>query len=106
MKKYLIAATFLLAISSCRDKGKFDPLTLKQPTVQMKAVMLAPPKQNSVKFPPPVVMADDEVIGNANAKKADYAPPQENTVVKDTSKKIIKEGDIHFETKDIAKTRK
>ncbi|MFI5160288.1 MAG: DUF4349 domain-containing protein [Sphingobacteriales bacterium] len=126
MKNFLLIAVLLLSLSSCGHK-KNDSV-------------------NTVKFPPPVVMADDEVaenpptvkelevadpgvksqkgdpsadivlngpVGNADkmvdatqgfSKK--YMPASSTKTVNDTSKKITKEGDISFETKDIAATRK
>jgi hypothetical protein len=78
------------------------------------------PKQDLVLFPPPVVKADveakmsapseKELVASGNADKvktfdvALQAPSGKATI--DTSKKITKEGDIHFETADVAKTRK
>jgi len=127
MKNLLSIAVLLLLLTSCGHK-KNDPV-------------------KAVKFPPPVVMADEEVmpspptvkeleaadpgvkskmaapnedivinepVGSADMKMVEenkgfnkqYGPASSTNPVNDTSKKVIKEGDISFETKDIAYTRK
>lgn len=105
MKKYLIAGSLLALMFSCKYKD--------QEPEKMMAVQLAPPstqkatfsvEANAVKFPSPVVKPDEEV--NADAKVVDNADATTSTVVKDTSKKIIKQGDIRFEAKNISATRK
>jgi hypothetical protein len=55
---------------------------------------------DAVRFPPPVVKADAEVM----AKMADPAPAEQP--ITDTAKKIIKTGDISFETDNVNATRK
>jgi len=55
---------------------------------------------NEVRFAPPVVKADKEVM----AKMADDAPAE--SPITDTAKKIIKTGNISFETESLDKTRK
>src|SRR6185312_8328691 len=103
MKKYLIAGSLLALMFSCKYKD--------QEPEKMLAVQLAPPlpltKQkapvvNDVKFAAPVVKPDAE----ADAKVVDNEDATASTVVKDTSKKIIKQGDIRFEAKNISATRK
>jgi uncharacterized protein DUF4349 len=122
MKRILTLAVLVILFAACKQKDE-------------------PRKTYAVRFPPPVVMADeeakaeppadeslevadpgvkyakadpnadiaiDEPVGNANAKPTAarlYNVPPGNTI-KDTSKKIIKEGDISFETKNIVATRK
>jgi len=99
MKKYLIPGVMLIALISCRQADKSE---------KMFAVKLIPPPALSkVKFPPPIVKADAEVTDNAEVKQ--YAKVENTpaaTVIQDTSKKIVKQGDISFETKDIVATRK
>ncbi len=79
-------------------------------------------KVDQVRFPPPEVKPDNEAMkdemvdGNADAsaeikidKVALVPPPPKQNVnnpVPDTTKKIIKEGTISFETSDLNKTRK
>jgi hypothetical protein len=53
---------------------------------------------DAVRFAPPVVKGDDEV------KMADPAPVAQP--ITDTAKKIIKNGDISFETNNVGSTRK
>jgi hypothetical protein len=116
MKKHLIPAIIMMAICSCKHKEPQADVIL--PVVLKKA------KVDQVKFPQPVVKADkEELIRSAEEKNTDGAspamaadtsksyavvepekPPGYN--VKDTVKKIIKQGDIRFEAKNIAATRK
>lgn len=116
MKTYMILAIPLMALYSCRHKDEAK-------TEATMLVMHKPaPKLNQVRFPPPEVKADkEEMVGSAEEKNVDLdadittagntndkakADPQSATVIQDTSKKIIKQGDIRFEAKNIAATRK
>ncbi len=118
MKTYMILAIPLVVFCSCRhkDEAKTEAVALVMP----KAAF---PKLNQIKFAPQPVKADKEVTdGIAEEKNADPNAdinPQNNTddhiakaalppstTVQDTSKKIIKQGDIRFEAKNIAATRK
>lgn len=79
------------------------------------------PKVDQVRFPPPVVKPDNEVMENeTNGYNADVSvetktqdivltpSPDKNTnkQISDAEKKIVKEGTINFETSDLIKTRK
>ena len=101
MKTYLITAVMLLAFYGCKRKENADDLKLEPPKEVLLNKSLSETKQ--MKFAPPVVKQDAEVVGNSD-EKAKVAEP--GSTVKDTSKKIVKEGDISFEAKDIAATRK
>ncbi len=108
MKKYLIAALVPLLLMACNRPDK--------PAKQVAVDLVLPPKAyaapskksvSQVRFPPPVVKADAEVAENAVEKMPAFEETTPaNSIVKDTSKKIVKEGDISFEAKDIADTRK
>jgi Domain of unknown function (DUF4349) len=108
MKKYLISALVPLLLMACNRSDK--------PAKQMAVELVPPPKTyavtnqkaiSQVRFPPPVVAADAEVAEKPDDKvEAMDEPTSSNSIVKDTSKKIIKEGDISFEAKDIVATRK
>jgi hypothetical protein len=105
MKKYLIIAFVPLLLLSCNRPDKT--------TKQMAVELVPPPRMNTVRYPAPMAKATSEkayVVASDNAdiseNKATEESAPENTIVKDTSKKIIKEGDISFEAKDIAATRK
>jgi hypothetical protein len=115
MKKYLIPAILMMAICSCKHKERQADVMLP--------IVLKKPKVDQVKFPPPIVKADkEETVGSAEEKNADpdadinpdgnaddskaKLDPQSSTVIQDTAKKIIKQGDIRFEAKNIAATRK
>jgi len=60
----------------------------------------------------PLVKADEDsraeksVSDNLAVAEVKMAPPQVGQTTTDTSKKITKEGEIHFETADVALTRK
>jgi len=106
MKKYFIPVFTLLALSACKHNDR----TEKEVAL---AVTLAPPRVNAVRYPAPNLKVPSEKADAVALDKVDskeYAAVEEstpvNTVVKDTSKKIIKQGDISFEAKDIAATRK
>ncbi len=112
MKNFVLAATMLLLFTSCGNKNK---------------------DQDTVKFPPPVVMADedavnppvvkelevadpgvksvkayaklDEPVGSADVNRVVEESPNENRHNNDVERKIVKNGDISFETNDIGATR-
>lgn len=72
-------------------------------------------KVSEVRFSPPVVKqdvgADEKAVAADTASKVLYTAveaPNANqaAVVKDTAKKIIKKGEISFETRNLAKTRR
>jgi uncharacterized coiled-coil protein SlyX len=82
MKNYIISFTLLLTLCACEKKSEDSKM-------HMADMVLAPPP-----------MAEQKSVGYANslAKSAadKPAPPQKETI--DTSKKIIKEGEIRFHT--------
>jgi len=101
MKRLLFIAVLFIALAACKDKDA-----------------------NSVKFPPPAYKADAEVrekvlppppnadanasgpVGNADdATSEDNANANQNSTVADTSKKIVKDATIVFETNDLLATR-
>ncbi|HWD90233.1 MAG TPA: DUF4349 domain-containing protein [Mucilaginibacter sp.] len=107
MKKYLICVALSIALAACKHT---DPKL----------------KVESVRFPAPIAAADREVAqkkdvslpaddaADGNAMTADTTaalhiimpPGSSRPAAGDTAKKIIKEGDIIFETKDVNVTRK
>lgn len=104
MKKLLLLPFLLIALLSCKHRP-------------VEAV-----KMSEIRFPPPVAKPDEEVkdkdinvneaVGNASARdvKADpaangYVNNGNPGIVRDTAKKIIKQGDISFETGDLKQTR-
>ncbi|MBS1530066.1 MAG: DUF4349 domain-containing protein [Bacteroidetes bacterium] len=106
MKKYLICAVFPLTLAACKHT---DPK----------------PGTKSVQFAPPAVVSDNEVaekkdvrlpagdVGEKNiaadTTTANYiVMPREpqQSAIRDTAKKIIKQGDITFEARDVNVTRK
>jgi hypothetical protein len=105
MKKLTYALFFVLALAACQHT----------PATELKEQLLL--------IPPPAIRADAKgyrasekqlmtVRQNAPADRvsdvqlsAPSAAPPKNSAI-DTSKKITKEGDIHFETADVVKTRK
>jgi hypothetical protein len=106
MKKYLfILFALALAFAACKHQGgekfKVSEVVLSAP----------PPAQlESQKFAAPVVAADNEIVEkNANQIADKPIGNEKLTAVNrgdDTEKKIIKEGDIRFETGNVVETRK
>jgi len=95
MKKLIFIASLLLTFAACKNKEDVK----------------------SVKFPPPLAKADAEVTeaklsepaGNDDARVAagyENAGVKDSPDVADTSKKLVKDGDIEFETSDLIATRK
>ncbi len=107
MKKYLITALIPLLLMACNRSDK--PAKQVAVDLVLPAKTYAVPSQRAirqVKFPPPVVKADKEFVADVE-EKADFSNEQSaSTVIKDTAKKIIKQGDISFEARDISATRK
>lgn len=121
MKHFLLILILLLSLSSCGHKKndavysvKFPPPLAKAdeeavespPTV--KELEVADPGVKSQKGDPNADITINEPVGNSDIKVSGYLAYNRsaNNTIKDTSKKITKEGDITFETKDIAATRK
>jgi len=97
MKTYLIPAMAILALSACKHQDGSSPAK--------EYLALSAPK--AVRFAPPQEKADLETYHKAAAKEASANETSpENVIDKDTSKKIIKKGDIRFEAKNIMATRK
>ena len=73
-----------------------------------KKTMPSKPSVDQVRFPPPVVKADDEASEKSELYSVAQSakPDMDATAVSNTDKKIIKEGDIRFETGNVADTRK
>jgi hypothetical protein len=118
MKNLLVTAILLLALSSCGNK-KSNPDTVKFPPPVVMAdeeVMASPPEEKelevadpgvkSVKGDASVEMKIDEPVANADVKQVkEFSAVGEQPKI-DTSRKIIKDGDISFEANDIAGIRK
>jgi polyhydroxyalkanoate synthesis regulator phasin len=85
MKKILLAAILIVTVSSCERKQSFDK-------VKVADVEMAPPAEKNL-------AAADYASADANVS----APVHKNA--NDVSKKIIKEGDISFETGNIYASR-
>jgi hypothetical protein len=106
MKKYLfILFAITLAFAACKHQGgekfKVSEVVLSAPP---------PPQLESQKFAAPVVAADNEIVEtNANQIADKPLGNEKLTVVNradDTEKKIIKEGEIRFETSNVVETRR
>ncbi|HVW13417.1 MAG TPA: DUF4349 domain-containing protein [Mucilaginibacter sp.] len=123
MKKLFALALLVMVFTACNhndqtrkvDQVRFPPPVVKadeeaveEPPVAAE-MKLADPGEKYEKGDPDADIVVNEPVGNADAKLAtagkDYYSPPGNAI-KDTSKKIIKTGDISFETKNIAATRK
>ncbi|RFZ92976.1 DUF4349 domain-containing protein [Mucilaginibacter conchicola] len=104
MKKYFILSLLALVVLACNQKQPERVTTaevvLPAPPAEQKAKM-------SAQFAPPVVKADAEVSEyNAVEEPPEFIGGDDKTTVVVTNKKIIKEGNISFETADVAQTRK
>jgi len=127
MKNLMLILVLLLSLSSCGHKKndnvdavKFPPpvavadeeIAPSPPTV--KELEVADPGVKSQKGDPNADIVINESVGNADMKMAEeskgfskqYMPSSATMSMSDTSKKVTKEGDISFETKDIAATRR
>jgi hypothetical protein len=85
MKKVLWLLSFILLFSNCKKSEA--PIDIGNSDSKIMAVKL-PPKVDQVKFVKPVLAKDEDVTG------------QKSTI----EQKIIKEGDLKFETNDLAAT--
>jgi len=121
MKNFLLIVISLLLLSSCGYKKNEDvkavrfppPVTVADedagaspPTV--KELEVADPGVKSLKGDPNADITINEPVGNSDIKVNGYFAYNRsaNNTINDTSKKVTKVGDINFETKDIASTRK
>ena len=104
MKKYLICAAALSLLTACKHQPEAErkaTVNYAPPVVKMDAVVM-PPKQKET----------DIGAGNGDSSAEDETahdvclPVAARPAAMDTTKKIIKEGDITFETKDVNVTRK
>jgi len=106
MKRLIFVAGLFLALAACKNKNanvdmvKFPPPVVKADVEVTNAKVLPPPGNDALEEADAPVGSEDKVNGdNANAAN-------NNAQVSDTSKKIIKEGTIEFETANLAATRK
>jgi len=107
MKRILTAALTFLILSSCGKGGThmkgYDnkDIVVDEPVGNSDVASVVEEKAEApatVRFPPPVVKEDMEVLDN-QSRPGDASPVN-------IDKKIIKEGEIHFKTEDINQTRK
>lgn len=118
MKSFVLVATMLLLFTSCGNKNnnpdsvKFPPPVIKAdeeadeenpPTVTELEV--ADPGVKSVHGDPNADLKIDEPVGKADVNQVVEESPTKNNLNKDIERKIVKNGDISFETNDIAATR-
>jgi hypothetical protein len=115
MKTYLICLPALICLAACNNHRRSDALALDTAanvgsSKTFNVDMPPMPKVDAVRFPPPVVaeggtgsaaIAIDEPVGNADVHQVTADKPAAGI-----EKKIIKTGDISFETGDVAATRK
>src|SRR5580658_9775897 len=107
--KNALLSIFLLLIFSCghKDKtGKVDAVRFPPPVVKPDAEMMA--KKVSEPDEKAVTSAGENgVVGDANADGSASVPAGSDAIsINDTSKKIVKGGDISFETNNVNETRK
>jgi|GEM_PF-1090207 len=118
MKSFVLVATLLLLFTSCGNKNN-NPDTVKFPPPVIKAdeeadeenpptvneLEVADPGVKSVKGDPNADIKIDEPVGSADVKQVIEEAPNVNKRYNDIERKIVKNGDISFETNDIGATR-
>jgi len=117
MNNLLITALLLLTFSACGNKKSNNDSVKFPPPVAMadEEVLPSPPEVKELEVADPGVKsikgdanADiriDEPVGNADVKQVkEYSAVNEQSKL-DTARKLIKDGNISFETNDIAGTR-
>ncbi|MBV8390563.1 MAG: DUF4349 domain-containing protein [Mucilaginibacter sp.] len=118
MKSLVLAATILLLFTSCGNKtNNHDAVRFPPPVVkavdeadeenppEVKELEVADPGVKSIKGDPNAEIKIDEPVGSADVKQVKEYVALENKPDKDIERKIVKNGDISFETNDIAATR-
>ena len=116
MKNLILTTTLLLIFSSCKNKDteavvKFPPPVvmadeeIKAAPPAVNDLKVADPGQKNLKGDPDADIQIDEPEGYSNANIAE-SPNHAGKLVRDTAKKIIKQGDISFESNNITATRK
>ena len=101
MKNLILTATLLLIFSSCKNQNQEK----KNVSLAVAEDVAATAKDITPKADPNADIRIDEPVGNADAVMTE-SPDHSGKLVKDTAKKIIKEGNISFETNNIIATRK
>jgi len=101
MKKLILIPALLLALTSCKhdvdsQKMKISEIRLEKPS---------PDNVVYEKGNADAAIRIDEPVGNSDIKAVTEDSRPRTGTVKDTAKKIIKEGDISFETSNIKQTR-
>lgn len=116
MKSFVLVATILLLFTSCGKKTD-NPDTVKfPPPVVMtdkeaesppivKELDVVDPGVKSIKAYAKTDVRLDEPVGSADVKQIVEEAPNENRRKNDIERKIVKNGDISFETNDIAAAR-
>jgi hypothetical protein len=118
MKSFVLAATMLLLFTSCDNKNnntdavKFpapvinaDKEADEENTPAINELEVADPGVKSVHGDPNSDIKIDEPAGIVDVKQVKEYAAIENKPNKDIDRKIVKNGDISFETNDIAATR-
>ncbi len=116
MKSFVLAATMLLLFTSCDKKNnnpdavKFPPPAVeadaeKENPPMIKELEVAEPGVKMVKAYAKTDIRLDEPVGSADINRVAEEAPTENKRHSEIERKIVKNGDISFETNDIAATR-
>jgi hypothetical protein len=109
MKKYLfILFALMLAFTACKnsspkEKSVSTEMIMPPPAVEIQAKKAyAPPAIREVEMAEP---EGNQIMANKSAGSADVSLAKKENVA-DTEKKIIKEGEIRFETGNVVETRR
>jgi hypothetical protein len=104
MRRSLIVAGLIITLTACKDRGansvKFSPPVVKA-DVEITDAKLTPPPIGEGYFSEPTATTRYNV-----SQRYDSAYSDANSSVSDTSKKIVKDGTIQFETGDLLASRK
>lgn len=102
MKKYFfILIAVIVAFTACNHKSNNAEQAVSISEVRLQPPVVKPDeesKEKSMAFETPIVV--DEPLGNADVNQVARAKPI------NVAKKIIKEGEMRFETNDVAQIRK
>jgi len=104
MKKYLICAVLLTSFAACKHQTDTPKVVSVQfaPSAAKMDAAIPPPEEKDIK----IGAGNGDSTAMADTLYDFAAPVASRPAAMDTSKKIIKEGDITFETKDVNVTRK
>jgi hypothetical protein len=116
MKSFVLVATMLLLFTSCGKNNNQESVKFPPPVVMadeeaesppmVKELEVADPGEKSLKAYAKTDIRLDEPIGSADINRVAEEAPNKHKLNNEIERKIVKNGDISFETNDIAATRR